>query len=93
MELPMRVLNELYAWACELRRPSYMLKPRIFIDGDKWCALYGDNLQEGVTGFGDSPEKAYWDFDKSWYAEIIRDVNLKDEVEKTLQSIKNIKGE
>jgi len=21
-----------------------------------WCALYGDNLQDGVVGFGESPE-------------------------------------
>ena len=66
MELPITAQNEIYAWACELRRPCYMLKPRIFIDGNKWCALYGENLQDGVAGFGDSPEQAYWDFDKSW---------------------------
>jgi len=22
-----------------------------------WCALYGDNLQDGVVGFGESPEE------------------------------------
>ena len=22
-------------------------------DGDKWCALIGENLQEGIAGFGD----------------------------------------
>jgi hypothetical protein len=45
-----------------------MLKPRLSIDGNQWCALYGDNLQDGVAGFGDSPDKAYWDFDKNWVA-------------------------
>lgn len=40
------------------------LKPRLFIEGDKWCALYGDNLQDGVAGFGDTPLLAILDFNK-----------------------------
>ena len=24
-------------------------------DGDKWCALYGEDLQSGIAGFGDTP--------------------------------------
>lgn len=70
METPIEVNNELYAWACELRRPFMMLKPKIFIEGNKWCALYGENLQDGVAGFGDSPELASWDFDKAWCAKL-----------------------
>lgn len=70
MEMPIEVNNELYAWACELRRPFLMLRPKMFIDGNQWCALYGDNLQDGVVGFGDSPELASWDFDKSWNAKL-----------------------
>lgn len=31
---------------------------RIFPDGDMWCALIGPDLQEGVAGFGTTPEKA-----------------------------------
>lgn len=46
--------------------PSYMLRPSLSIDGNKWCALYGDNLQDGVAGFGDSPSAAFSDFDKKW---------------------------
>ncbi len=23
-------------------------------DGNQWCYLYGDNLQEGIAGFGDT---------------------------------------
>jgi len=49
-----------------LMRPSYLLKPRLSIDGNKWCALYGDNLQDGVAGFGKSPSEAYIDFDRAW---------------------------
>lgn len=43
-----------------------MLKPRVFMDGDKWCVLYGDNLQDGVAGFGDTPHDAVIDFNKAW---------------------------
>lgn len=47
-------------------RPSAIFKPKLFIDGDHWCALYGDNLQEGVAGFGKSPADAMWMFDFKW---------------------------
>lgn len=43
------------------------LKPRLMIDGNMWCCLYGDNLQEGVAGFGDTPIAAILDFNKSMY--------------------------
>jgi hypothetical protein len=50
----------------ERLRPSSIYKPKIFIDGNKWCALYGEDIQCGVAGFGDSPDLAYADFDKNW---------------------------
>jgi hypothetical protein len=52
--------------ASEHARPSAVFKPRLSIDGNQWCALYGDNLQDGVAGFGDSPEEAMWNFDRAW---------------------------
>ena len=36
-------------------------------DGDKWCFLLGENLQDGVAGFGDTPALAADDFTKNWY--------------------------
>jgi hypothetical protein len=57
---------EIYQYACSLNRPSYQFKPRLSLDGNMWCALFGDNLQDGVAGFGKSPELAYQDFDKNW---------------------------
>ncbi len=48
--------------------PAVMYRPALSIDGNQWCALYGDNLQGGVAGFGDSPEKAMRDFNRAWYA-------------------------
>ena len=50
----------------ELIRPSAVFRPALSIDGDQWCALYGANLQEGVAGFGASPELAMRDFDRCW---------------------------
>ena len=50
----------------ELSRPFMLLRPKLSLDGNKWCALYGDNLQDGVCGFGDTPEKASLAFDNAW---------------------------
>ena len=33
----------------------------VFLDGNQWCALVGENLQEGVAGFGDTPSDALRD--------------------------------
>jgi len=32
-----------------------ILEIKISLDGDKWCALVGEDLQEGIAGFGDTP--------------------------------------
>lgn len=50
----------------ERKRPFMLLRPRMFPDGDQWCALYGDNIQEGVCGFGDTPDQASKQFDIEW---------------------------
>lgn len=34
------------------------LKPKLSLEGNQWLCLYGDNIQEGICGFGDSPYKA-----------------------------------
>ncbi len=51
-------------------RPSAVYRPKIYPDGNEWCTLYGENLQEGVAGFGDSPEIAMHEFDKAWNAKM-----------------------
>lgn len=47
-----------------------LLRPRVFVDGNQWCVLYGDNLMNGVAGFGDSPMQAVYDFNKAWHQTI-----------------------
>lgn len=59
------------AWqeaAWEYQRPSVVFKPTLSKDGNMWCALFGENLQEGVAGFGETPAKAMWAFDTAWGA-------------------------
>lgn len=51
-------------------RPSTRYNPKLFMDGNKWCALFGENLQDGVAGFGASPEEAFQAFDKAWFKKI-----------------------
>jgi hypothetical protein len=58
------IKDTILAW---INRPSVWFRPKIFLDGNKWCVLYGANLQEGVAGFGDSPELAMVDFDRNWF--------------------------
>lgn len=31
-----------------------ILKPTLSVDGDQYCYLLGDNLQEGIAGYGDT---------------------------------------
>ena len=50
----------------ELQRPAAIFRPALSIDGNQWCALYGDNLQDGVCGFGDTPAAAMSAFDHAW---------------------------
>lgn len=50
--------------------PSVLFRPRLSIDGNQWCALYGDNLHDGVAGFGDSPADAMLNFDRNWGAKL-----------------------
>jgi hypothetical protein len=52
--------------AIEMMRPFFLLKPKMFPDGNMWCALYGENLQEGVAAFGETPAKASVQFDIEW---------------------------
>jgi hypothetical protein len=52
--------------AAEHERPCVLFRPKVFIDGDAWCALYGENLQDGVAGFGGSPAEAMRAFDSAW---------------------------
>ena len=44
-----------------------MLKPKLYKDGDQWCCLYGEDVMEGIVGFGDTPFKAIIDWNSAWH--------------------------
>jgi len=47
-------------------RPSVRYAPRLAMDGNMWHALYGEDQQMGVSGFGRTPEQALVAFDIAW---------------------------
>lgn len=58
------------AWqvaANEQERPFVLLKPKLYPDGNQWCALYGDDLQNGLSAFGTTPAEAAAAFDVAWF--------------------------
>ena len=34
----------MYEYVCKINEPFTLYRPKIFIDGNQWCALYGDVL-------------------------------------------------
>lgn len=64
------ILQEQFVSAAfEMVRPSVLWRPAISQDGNKWCALYGEDLVNGVAGFGDTAEEAMREFDQAWFKE------------------------
>ena len=55
-----------YETAIRKNRWALILNLPLMRDGNQFCYLYGANLQEGVAGFGDTPELAMLDFDKNF---------------------------
>jgi hypothetical protein len=51
----------------EMMRPSVLYRPAISLDGDHYCALYGEDLMSGCAGFGRTMAEAMTDFDQNWW--------------------------
>lgn len=60
------VKDELVRAAYEMQRPSVLFRPTISLDGDCYCALYGEDLMSGCAGFGKTMADTMADFDKNW---------------------------
>ena len=43
-----------------------ILKPSLTKDGDQWCVFYGEDLQVGICGFGETPYRAIIAFNKGF---------------------------
>ncbi len=54
---------------CEMTRPSVLFRPTLTVDGDSYCALYGEDLVQGCAGFGFTAAEAMADFDKHWWSQ------------------------
>ena len=63
------VLNNQWNAAQSQQLPSVLYRPRLMADGDMWCAIYGDDLQTGVAGFGETPAAAMYEFDQAWQSQ------------------------
>jgi hypothetical protein len=61
-----RIYEETMSLLYEQQRPSMLLRPKLLLDGNQYCALYGDDLMSGIAGFGDTADAAMRDFDKNW---------------------------
>lgn len=61
-----RIANRVSEVISSFDYPSVRFRPRLSRDGDKWIALYGDNLHTGVVGVGESPGEAMFHFDIAW---------------------------
>jgi hypothetical protein len=64
-----RVVTMEFSRAEFLSRPSVMLELIPYQDGNMWGVLLGRNLQEGISGFGKTPDEAMLDFDRHWKGE------------------------
>ncbi len=53
----------------DMSKPSvlYQQSLKISIDGDMYCVLMGENLQEGIAGFGKTLQEAMDKFDNNFY--------------------------
>lgn len=44
---------------------TFNIKP--YKDGNQWCVILGENIQEGIVGFGNSPFEAIVNFNNNMY--------------------------
>lgn len=58
-------LYKIKMWQCIT---SLGIKP--YKDGNQWCYLYGDNIQDGICGFGETITKAALNFYENLNAEV-----------------------
>lgn len=52
--------------ATAFNAPHVRMRPHLGIDGNMYSFLYGDNIMEGIAGFGETVALAAADFDKNW---------------------------
>lgn len=65
------IVDELIAAANELRAMQVIstIKPSFSKDGNRFCYLLGENLQEGIAGFGSTVGEAMYNFCNAFWNE------------------------
>jgi hypothetical protein len=46
--------------------PCILYKPKLFLDGNMYCFLLGDDPMNGVAGFGETAQQAAEDFNRNF---------------------------
>jgi hypothetical protein len=49
---------------------AFCVGAKLYKEGDSWCCLFGDNIQEGCCGFGETPYKAALAFENAFYGTV-----------------------
>ncbi len=62
-----KILEKISEFVEFKKRPSIFLKPQLVIQNNKWCAWYGESVENAVVGYGKTPTEAYHDFDNKFY--------------------------
>ena len=44
-----------------------MLNPKVYIDGNMWAVVYGEDQISGIAGFGKTPHEAIVDFNANFH--------------------------
>ena len=60
---------ELYA-AAHPGSPSAVRRPKVFHKSETWIALLGDNVEDGIIGYGDTIEAALRSFDARYLSQL-----------------------
>lgn len=67
IETQLKLITKQVETEHQKQRPFMLLKPKLFMEGNQWAAMYGDEPSLSLLGFGDTPEEAARDFDHAWY--------------------------
>jgi hypothetical protein len=73
--------EQMYNYCKQNARPSSIHKPKLSLDGNKFCFLLGENLQSGIAGFGYTVIEAQEDFDKNFHQFRMRYSKIKNKTQ------------
>ena len=59
-----------------------LLKPRLTKEGNEWCFIIGENIQEGLCGFGETVREAMDNFNTNFNLETIPRKTIKNYIRK-----------